>query len=334
MRTLSLFLLLCLLAWPVAAALSDPGTVPAGVVRTHATTLPTVPAVPATVPPAEVWLTIFTDPEGATAIIDSAKTVTTTNRVVLAPGTHTIVVLQAGYEDYATKVNLKGGTWTDLRVTLEPLPDAGKFRPLVTTGTLAAATAQTYLTRPPVSRLEIISYPPGARVFLNGSETFETTPVTLYPDPGAYTVMIRLFSYEDNVTDVTLGAGETVIIKTEMFDAGPSFRVVIPANTPDGYIRGAPVAAGLAEYDDCLPGQQCLTVHQVQEMYPQGGYSFANMICGQETLPNGTIHPMYCYIPPPGEVPPAAPVAPGAQEQGGVIGSVLRFFGSLFGRSS
>jgi hypothetical protein len=43
-----------------------------------------------------------------------------------------------------------------------------------------------------------------------------------------------------------------------------------------------------------------------------------------ETLPNGTIHPMYCYIPPPA----------GAPEQAGVIGSVLRFFESLFGRSS
>jgi hypothetical protein len=284
MRTLSLLLLLCLLAWPAAAASFDPAAVPAGVVRTHATTLPTFPAVPATVPPAEAWLTIITDPEGATAIIDSAKMVTNTNRVVLAPGTHTIVVIRSGYQDYATKVNLKGGTWTDLRVTLEPVPDAGKYQ-LQRTGAPAAATVQTFLTRPPVSRLEIISIPRGARVLLNGSDTFETTPVTLYPDPGAYAVKLVLSNYADYETNVTLGAGRAVLIETEMDDLRPYSRLVIPSNVPTVEIRGPPPLDGPGGNGACTPGRQCQT-------------------------------------------------AAGTPDQGDVFGSVLRFFESLFGRSS
>jgi len=330
MRTLGLLLLLCLLAGPAAAASFDPGAVPAGVVRTHATTLPAIRTVPTTIPPAEAWLTVYTDPEGATAIIDSAKTVTNTNRIVLAPGTHTIVVIRSGYQDYATKVNLKGGTWTDLRVTLEPVPDAGKFRPLVTTGTLVAVTTQPYITRPVLCRLDIISYPTGAKVYLNGSDTTETTPVTLYPGPGTYTIKLTHTNYADYVTDVTLGAGEAVTIEKEMFDTGPEMRMVIANETIDD--RFGPMPAGQAEYDDCLPGQQCLTVPQVQEMYPQGGYSFAGLLCGNETPPNGTIFPMYCYIPPANGTPAGIPQVPGAGRQGGVIEAVFGFFGSLFGR--
>lgn len=129
MRTLSLFLLICLLlAGPVAAIAVNPAELPT-VVRITSKPLTVAPlapqkaiaqvSLPPTPVPADFGIT--STPPGALLTLDGTRTTTITPFVMpVTSGTHTVMLSLEGYEDYTRTVVIPEWGAIYLTVNLEP----------------------------------------------------------------------------------------------------------------------------------------------------------------------------------------------------------------------
>jgi hypothetical protein len=128
------------------------------------------------------------------------------------PGTYSMLLSKAGYQDYTANVQVQAGQNYDYRVTLTPVSNP-------TTGSIA-----------------ISSSPSGAEVYLNNA--FKgLSPITLDSlTPGAYTVTLKLSGYQDWQAGAQVTAGQTTQLTATL---SPS-ATPTPTPTPTG---GLPFAA-------------------------------------------------------------------------------------------
>jgi len=117
----------------------------------------------------------------------------------LVPGTHTITLRMAGYQDYTQTVYVRGGTIETINAPMI----------LVTPGPVADTTGQ----------ITVVSSPPGANLYLDN--IFKgMTPLTLSDIPqGSHVVMANLNGYADATQTVTVTGGQTTPVALGLIEA-------------------------------------------------------------------------------------------------------------------
>jgi serine/threonine protein kinase len=157
------------------------------------TTLP-VTLVKVAVVPASATLTVTSAPSGAIVVLDGEDLATTPlPSWQVTPGTHSIRLTLAGYDDYVVSVSLKAGE----------------------TRTVAATLIKTAMV-PTTGALSMNSAPSGALVYLDGTY-IGTTPITKWTvTSGTCTVWFMLPGYDDYSTRVLIQAGGSASVNATL----------------------------------------------------------------------------------------------------------------------
>jgi hypothetical protein len=155
-------------------------------------------------------VSIMSNPPGAAVYGDGVYKGTTRSGSPLVstqviPGTHTLLLTRAGYQDYSTTGTVVAGRNYDLEFTLIPVPN------------------------PTTGAISVTSSPIGAQVYVNN--VFRGySPLTVDSlTPGMYTVVLKLSGYEDWQSSTTVTAGQTAQLSATMI---PKSTPVIPTPTP------------------------------------------------------------------------------------------------------
>jgi len=146
-------------------------------------------------------LSVTSTPNGADVYIDG-RYWSSTPAVIpgLAPGSHTVRVHKAGYDEFITTVTVYAGQRTPVPVTFSPSP-------------------------PDVGSIEVSSDPAGASLFLDGhymgltrsSEPSDLTSVR----PGLHTVQLTLDDYQTYTQTVQVTAGNVMSITARLTPVSP-----------------------------------------------------------------------------------------------------------------
>jgi len=146
-------------------------------------------------------LSVTSTPNGADVYIDG-RYWSSTPAVIpgLAPGSHTVRVHKAGYDEFITTVTVYAGQRTPVPVTFSPSP-------------------------PDVGSIEVSSDPAGASLFLDGhymgltrsSEPSDLTSVR----PGLHTVQLTLDDYQTYTQTVQVTAGNVMSISARLTPVSP-----------------------------------------------------------------------------------------------------------------
>lgn len=130
-------------------------------------------------------LRIVTAPGGADVLVDGVKEAESPAEVPVRPGLRAIEVVKTGHESWSGKLSFTAG---ERRLVNLELP----YR---------------------FGRLEIFSSPSGSRVYLDDEAQDSVTPLVLEEVvPGRYHLRLVLDTFEDSVSEVTVGRGETVSV--------------------------------------------------------------------------------------------------------------------------
>ncbi len=161
----------------------------------------------------------------------------------LSPGSHTVRLQKAGYDEYITTVQVVSGQRTPLSVTLSSLP-------------------------PTVGSIEVASTPNGASVYLDGKYMGQTQP-NGYLDltsilPGTHAITIRLTDYQDYIQTVYVYGGKIMTINAQLTPVTPG-----PVADTTGQIVLVSTPPGANVFlDNVFRGLTPLTLNDI----PQGSH--------------------------------------------------------------
>jgi len=156
-------------------------------------------------------LSVVSSPSGATISVDGqAKGSTPLSGIKLSEGTHTVLLLMTGYEDYSREVTISRTIPVDLQVTL--------WKKVVET--------------PSTGSIAVTTNPAGAGVSVDGTKKGKT-PVTVTDlSAGQHTVSITKDGYAGYTTKVTITGGETLPLSINL--------VPLPGTTAEPTTQPAP----------------------------------------------------------------------------------------------
>jgi len=163
--------------------------------------------------PMYATVSLTSNPPGAAVYVDGVYKGTTRSGSPLVstqaiPGTHTLLLTKAGYQDYSTTGTVVAGKNYDLDITLNPVPNP-------TTGSLSVNSA-----------------PNGAQVYINnlfrGYSPLTVDSLT----PGMYTVVLKLNGYQDWQSSATVTAGQTAQISATLIPTASPTPTPTPAPAP------------------------------------------------------------------------------------------------------
>jgi hypothetical protein len=141
----------------------------------------------------------------------------------LAPGNHNILLRLAGYQEYTGTATIIAGQTTEHPVTLVALP-------------------------PSAGSIDVVSYPAGASVYLDGSYYGQTSPYDALdiPNvaPGDHALVLVLEGYYNYVTSVAVTAGRSTSVVATLTDRPDAnqFGQLAVQSSPSGayiYVDGA-----------------------------------------------------------------------------------------------
>jgi hypothetical protein len=147
-------------------------------------------------------LNIVTSPAGADIYVDGNYIAESPYLVTsLAPGSHTLRLHKAGYNEYISPVTIESGRQTPLSFTFTPQQNT-------------------------VGSIEVASAPAGASLYLDGNYMGQT-PAGTYFDltsilPGYHTLLIRLTDYRDYTQTVFVKSGQLVTVNAQLTPNAPS----------------------------------------------------------------------------------------------------------------
>jgi hypothetical protein len=134
--------------------------------------------------------------------IGFVKDLTGNGRLVLVPGKHSLVFKLIGYEDLESSIVVEPGTQKRYRVAMKPDADA------------------TYPDKANTAQLRVSVSPKEAAIFMNDAYVGHIDRFDgrggMRLSPGTYRVTIALPGYQSFNTELTLRAGQTYEIKTEL----------------------------------------------------------------------------------------------------------------------
>jgi hypothetical protein len=178
--------------------------------------------VPNTPYPKTGSLNIVTSPKGADIYVDGDYIAESPNVVTdLAPGSHTLRLHKAGYDEYFSFVTIVSGRQTPLTYTFTP-------------------------QQMTVGSIEVASTPAGSSLYLDGNYMGQT-PSGSYFDltsiiPGYHTILIRLTDYRDYTQTVYVKGGLVVTVNAQLTPNGPS---PTPDTTGEILVVSTPAGAEL-----------------------------------------------------------------------------------------
>jgi PKD repeat protein len=150
------------------------------------------------VPPSTGNISVSSDPTGAAIYLDGSSTGFVTNALLtgINPGSHTVRLSLAGYQDVSTQITVTAGQTVLVFVSLAPNPTTGI--------------------------IQVSSGPTGAMIFLDGNNTGQVTNAALNGIvPGIHSVALVLNGYQNFSTQVTVAAGQTVPIYAGLVPVSP-----------------------------------------------------------------------------------------------------------------
>lgn len=141
----------------------------------------------------------------------------------LATGSHAVLLRRSGYLEYSTTVSISSGSTTELPVTLAAQPS--------TSGSI-----------------DVVSYPAGASVYLDGAYSGQTNPWDALDmpgiSPGDHDLTLSLGGYYDYVTTVTVTAGRATSVVATLKDQ--------PGANPNGQVAAVSAPSGAMVYLDSV----------------------------------------------------------------------------------
>ena len=176
-------------------------------------------------PPPYLYVTVTSQPSGATVWVDgSARGKTPATVYLFSAGNHSLNLTLAGYQDYAGwfTVPAQEGPF----VTLSPVATTRATPPMITI--IATPVPYLYFT--------MESRPSGATVWVDGIER-GTTPAKVYlTHSGSYTCHLSLEGYEDYTGQYTAPGPDTVTVPLVPIPApvDPTTPLVPVTPTPTG----------------------------------------------------------------------------------------------------
>jgi hypothetical protein len=193
------------------------------------------------VPPQSGSLSVTSEPNGADIYVDGQYRGPTPSIVPgLAPGSHTVRVHKAGYDEFISTVTVYAGQITRVPVTFSPPP-------------------------PGVGSLEVSSDPAGASLFLDGhymgltpaGDTYDLTSVTA----GLHTVQLKLDDYQTYTQTVQVTAGRIITINARLSPVPPG-----PVKDTTGQIVVTSSPAGAEVFlDNVFRGISPLTLPDIPD---------------------------------------------------------------------
>lgn len=162
-------------------------------------------------------LTILSTPSGAEITIDSVlQSVVTPAVIYLTPGEHVVRISKEGYGNYQTSANFESGKEYELNPSLVVENQNGT--------------------------VDVVSNPPGAKIFINGTDSGHTTPRSFAGPPQTLYITLKLAGYQDYTAQVGIIAGQTIPFNVTLVpDAGGS-----------GTMFYAPDGTAFTNFDDYL----------------------------------------------------------------------------------
>ena len=184
-------------------------------------------------------LNVATSPKGADIYIDGRYVAQSPSVIPgLVPGSHSVRLHKAGYDEYVNTVTVYSGQQTQVSVTMSPQYSS-------------------------VGSIEVSSVPAGSSLYLDGNY-MGLTPSGDYFDltslvPGSHTVLLRQTNYQDYSQNVYVGGGKVVTVNAVLTQ-------IVPGPTP--FITGQIVAASVppgAEFflDNVYKGITPLTLSDI-----------------------------------------------------------------------
>ncbi|MDD1680025.1 MAG: PEGA domain-containing protein [Methanoregula sp.] len=164
-------------------------------------------------------LSIATSPRGADIYVDGNYIAESPYVVTsLAPGSHTLRLHKAGYDEYLTTVTILSGQQTPLSFSFTPQQAA-------------------------VGSIEVASTPAGSALYLDGNYVGQT-PLNGYFDltsvrQGTHTILLRHKDFQDYTKAVYVQGGQVVTLNAQLSPDAPSpipdtTGQIIVASTPSG----------------------------------------------------------------------------------------------------
>jgi hypothetical protein len=216
--------------------------------QTYTTTVYVAPGVPARVSASLVpaprqtgSLSITSDLKGADIYVDGRYWGSTPAVVTgLAPGSHTVRVQKAGYDEFISTVTVYAGQRTPVPVTFSPAPAN-------------------------VGSIEVSSDPAGASLFLDGhymgltpaGDSFDLTSVT----PGLHTVLLTLDDYQDYTRTVQVTAGRIMTLSARLSPVPPG---PVKDTTGEIVVTSSPAGANIF-LDNVFRGISPLTLADIPD---------------------------------------------------------------------
>jgi hypothetical protein len=161
-------------------------------------------------------LNVATSPKGADIYVDGRYVAQSPGVIPgLVPGSHSVRLHKAGYDEYVNTFTVYAGQQTPVSVTLNPQQST-------------------------VGSIEVSSVPAGSSLYLDG-HYMGLTPSGDYFDlsslvPGSHTVLLRHTNYQDYSQTVYVGGGKVVTVNAVLTQ-------IVPGPTP--FITGQIVAASV-----------------------------------------------------------------------------------------
>jgi hypothetical protein len=195
-------------------------------------------------PPQTGSLYIQTSPEGADIYVDGNYKAESPHVVTsLAPGSHTLRMHKAGYDEYLSTVTVYAGQQTPITITFSR-------------------------QQPNMGSIEVGSVPGGSSVYLDGNYMGQT-PVNSYSDltsipDGSHTLLIRHTDYQDYTQTVYVQGGGVVTVNAQLTPNAP---LPTPDTTGQIIIVSTPAGAELF-LDNIFKGITPVTLSDI----PQGSH--------------------------------------------------------------
>lgn len=197
--------------------------------------------VPVNPQPSTGSVSVSSIPSGADIYVDGRYTAYTPATIPgLAPGTHTIRLQKAGYDEFLTTIRIVAGQTIPLSVPMASLP-------------------------PTVGSIEVTSVPAGATIYLDGTYMGQTQPNDYFDITslvqGTHTVTLRLADYQDYTHTVFVTDGKVVTITAPMTPVVPG-----PVADTTGQIAVVSVPPGANLYlDNTFRGITPVTLNDIQQ---------------------------------------------------------------------
>jgi len=214
-------------------------------------------------------LNVVTSPRGADIYVDGNYIAESPHLVTnLAPGSHTLRLHKAGYDEYLTAVTLNAGQQTPFSFTFTPQQAS-------------------------VGSIEVASTPSGASIYLDGNYVGQTPPGGYFDLTsvlqGTHTLLIREKDFQDYTQAVYVPGGNVVTVNAQLTPNAPS---PIPDTTGQIIIVSTPAGAELF-LDNTFRGVTPVTLSDIPAgshviMARQAGYADASQtvtVTGGQSTP-------------------------------------------------